>query len=94
MKDLMDKAECNKISCGKSNLPQLPEALRIPQEFICEQRTVCNGMEGCVAMLLRRIACPYRYSNLIPRFGRPVLEMCMITMKVADLFKCYATAIH
>ena len=80
----MDEAECKaEFRVEKSDLPQLAEALRIPQEFVCEQRTVCDGMEG-LCMLLRRMAYPCRYSDLIPRFGRPVPEICMITTKVAD----------
>ena len=35
-------------------------------------------------MLLRRLAYPCRYSDLIPRFRRPVPEISMITSKVAD----------
>ena len=35
-------------------------------------------------MLLRRLAYPCRYSDLIPRFGRPVPEISMITTRVAD----------
>ncbi len=80
----MDEAECKaEFRVEKSDLLQLAEALRIPKEFVCEQRTVCDGMEG-LCMLLRRMAYPCRYSDLIPRFGRLVPEICMITMKVAD----------
>jgi hypothetical protein len=80
----MDEAECKaEFRFEKSDLPQLAEALRIPQEFKCKQRTVCDGMEG-LCMLLRRMAYPCRYSDLIPRFGRPVPEVCMITTTVAD----------
>lgn len=35
-------------------------------------------------MLLRRLAYPCRYSDLITRFGRPVPEISMITNTVAD----------
>ena len=35
-------------------------------------------------MLLRRTAYPCRYSDLIPRFGRPVPELSMITNCVVD----------
>ena len=66
----MDEAECKaEFRFEKSDLHQLAEALRIPREFKCEQ-SVCDGMEG-LGMLLRRLAYPCRYSDLIPRFGRP-----------------------
>ena len=79
----MDEAEGEaEFRFEKSDLPQLAEALRIPQVFRCKQRSVCDGMEG-LCMLLRRLANPCRYSDLIPRFGRPVPEISMITAKVA-----------
>lgn len=80
----MDEAECKaEFRFEKSDLPQLAEALRIPQVLKCDQRSKCDGMEG-LCMLLRRLAYPCRYSDLIPRFGRPVPEMCMISTKVVD----------
>ena len=80
----MDEAEYKaEFQFEKSDLHQLSEALRIPREFKCEQRSVCDGMEG-LCMLLRRLAYPCRYSDLIPIFGRPVPEISMITTRVAD----------
>ena len=80
----MNEAECKaEFRFKKSALPQLVEALRIPQVFKCKQKSVCGGMEG-LCMLLRRLAYPCQYSDLIPRFGRPVPEISMITTKVAD----------
>ena len=35
-------------------------------------------------MLLKRLAYPCRYSDLIDRFGRPVPVLCMITNKVIE----------
>jgi len=35
-------------------------------------------------MLLRRFACPCRYSGMIARFGRPVPVISMITNKVMN----------
>ena len=67
----------------KRDLPQLIEALGIPEVFVCNQRSVCDGLEGlCIA--LRRFAYPCRYSDLIPRFGRPVPEISTISTKVVD----------
>ena len=80
----IDEAECKaEFRFEKSDLPQLAEALLIPEVFKGLQRSVCDGMEG-FCMLLRRLAYPCRYSDLIPRFSRPVPELSMITTKVAD----------
>ena len=35
-------------------------------------------------MLLRRLTYPCRYSDLIPRFGRPILVLSMVTNEVLD----------
>ena len=67
----------------KRDLLQLIEALGIPEVFVCDQRSVCDGLEGlCIA--LRRFAYPCWYSDLIPRFSRPVPEISMISTKVVD----------
>ena len=85
----LELASINEAKCKaeflfeKSDLPQLAEALQIPEVFKCSQRSVCDGMEG-FCMLLRRLAYPCRYSDLIPRFGIPVPKISMITTKVAD----------
>jgi hypothetical protein len=80
----VDEVECKaEFRVEKSDLPQLANALQIPEVFKCDQRTICDVMEG-FSMLLRRLAYPCRYSDLISRFGRPVPEICMITTKVAD----------
>ena len=48
---------------------------------ICSQGTIFGGLEG-LCILLRRLAYPCRYSDLLQRFGRPVPEL---SMKVALL---------
>ena len=71
----VDEAECKaEFRVEKADLPQLAEVLGIPCVFRCDQRTICDGMKG-LCMLLRRLAYPCRYSDLIPRFGRPVQKL-------------------
>jgi len=67
----------------KADVRVLAEALQIPETVRCEQRSVYGRIEG-LCMLLRRLAYPCRYSDMIPRFGRPVPEICMITNTVMD----------
>ena len=63
----VDEAECKaEFRVEKSDLPQLADALRTPQIFKCDQRSECDGMEG-LCMLVRRLAYPCRYSDLIAR---------------------------
>ena len=49
----------------------------LPEEFTCEQGTVCEGIEA-LGIVLRRFAYPCRFSDLVPQFGRPVPELSMI----------------
>jgi len=61
----------------------LADSLGIPPVFCCSQRFVFEGMEG-LCMLLKQLAYPCRYNDMIPRFGRPVPEVRMTTNVVLD----------
>ena len=50
---------------------------------ICSQGTIFGGLEG-LCILLRRLAYPCRYSDLLQRFGRPVPELPMISSTVMN----------
>lgn len=80
----LDESEClAEFRFRKRDIPLLAEAMRLPDSYTCEQGTVCDGIEG-LCLLLRRLAYPCRYSDLIHRFGRPVPEICMITNHVME----------
>ena len=82
--DDIDEAECiAEFRFEKRHILQLEEVLQIPALLKCDQRSVFTGTEG-LCMLLKRLAYPCRYSDLIYRFGRPVSVLCMITNKVID----------
>ena len=50
----MDDSECvAEFRVKKHDLPDLAAALQIPNQFVCHQRSVADGMEG-LCMLLRR----------------------------------------
>ena len=79
-----NEAECKaNFRVEKHHIPRLVDALDIPAVFTCEQGTVCEGTEG-LCILLKRFAYPCRYSDMIPIFGRPVPELCMINNTVMD----------
>lgn len=82
--DEMEDDECiAEFRVKKRDIPILAEALQIPQHFTCYQRSKVDGLEG-LCMLLKRFAYPCRYSDMIPRFGRPVPVFSMITNQVLD----------
>ena len=79
-----DDSEClSEFRFCKSDLSVLSEALHLLNYLTCQQGTICDGIEGlCIA--LRRFVYPCRLSYLIPRFGRPVPELSMISSLVVD----------
>ena len=82
--DRVEEAECKaEFRIERKDLPQLADALQLPETFHCCQRTTADKLEG-LCILLRRMSFPCRYSDMIPRFGRPVPELSMITNKVMD----------
>ena len=58
----MDEAEC------KAEFRVEKNDLQIPGTFKCHKGTVCDGMEG-LCMLLKRLAYPCRFIDMISRFG-------------------------
>ena len=85
-------AECKtELRFAKDDLDLLFECLEIPQKITCQQRTICNGKEG-LYILLKRLAYPCRYTDMVPRFGRNPTELCLIFNEVLD--HIYATHHH
>ena len=73
----LDETECEKMfRFSKEGIPRLAEALRLPDKFTTYQGTTCDCIEG-LCLLLRRLAYPCRYVDLIPLFGRPKQEISM-----------------
>ena len=78
--DSMNSAEYKAaFRVEKQDLPRLIAALQLPAAFKCEQRSICDDIEG-----LYMLAYPCRLSDMIPRFGRPVSVIFLITKDVMD----------
>ncbi|XP_078364346.1 uncharacterized protein LOC144648756 [Oculina patagonica] len=65
----------------KDDMPRLLDALEIPEYYICSQRTNATGMEALM-ILLRRLAYPNRWCDLVTIFGRTESELSLIFNKV------------
>jgi len=90
--DDMDEAECiAEFRFEKRHILRLEEVWQIPPLTKGNQRSVLTETEG-ICMLLKRLAYPCRYSDLIHRFGRPVPLLGMITNEVIDYI--YSTHYH
>ena len=73
--DEWSDVECKtELRFAKKHLPELCECLGIPEKITCVQRTVCGGMEG-LCTLLKGLAYPCRYTDMVPRFGRNPTEL-------------------
>ena len=80
----MDDTECKaEFRLRKADISVLAEALDTPETFTCNQGSVIDGIEG-LCVLLRRFSYPCRYSDLIPRFGRPLPVLSMICGTATD----------
>ena len=58
--------------------------MQLPDEVICYNRLVVGGVEA-LCILLKRFASPNRYSDMCPRFARPVRQLSMITSEMLNL---------
>ena len=76
--------ECKEEFCvEKVDIPRLVEALQLPETLVCQQRSICSGTEA-LCLLLKRMAYPCRYSDMIPHFPRPVSVLSLITNNTLD----------
>ena len=84
--DAWDESECRtELRFGKQDLHLLRRNLQIPDKIVCSQRSVCDGMEA-MCILLKRLAYPCRYTDMVPRFGRNPTELCLSLMRCLTLY--------
>ena len=83
--DDWDDTECRvELRFGKAGVFLLLEVLRFPDKtFVCSQRTVCSKLEG-LCILLKRLAFPCRYIDMVSLFGRNPTELCLIFNTVLE----------
>lgn len=63
--DSMNFTECKvEFRAEKQGLRRLVVAFRLPPALRCEQRSICDVIEG-LCMLFKRVAYPCRLSNMI-----------------------------
>ena len=79
-----DDAQCRTdLRFRKTDLPLLLNAFQIPGIIKCCQGTICTGMEG-LCIMLKRLAFPCRYTDMVCSFGRNPTEICLIFNEVID----------
>lgn len=81
-----DEDEClSEFRFTKIHIERLAQALQIPAVITCYQGTICDGIEG-LCMLLRRLAYPCRYADMVQSFAKLVPVICMITTPSIALY--------
>ena len=79
------KYECRaEFRFEKENLHDLVDALQLEEEQLLYNRLKVDTVEA-VCVLLKRFAYPCRYPDMVPRFARPVAEICIINNHMMNL---------
>ena len=82
--DMMSDDKCLvEFRFYKNDVYNLKEVLNLPEEFICYNGLTLDGTDG-LFIFLKRFAYPCRYLDMIPRFARPVPQLCMTSNLVMD----------
>ena len=61
----------------------MENVLNIPKKIVTCQRTVSSGVDA-LCILLKRIAFPCRYTDMVPTFGTNETELCLIYNSMLD----------
>ena len=78
------QAECKTdFRFEKYKIPLLVDVLALPDEIKCKQGTICDSTEG-LCIVLKWLAYPCRYNDLVSIYGRPVPEISKISNTVID----------
>ena len=80
----MDEAQCKReFRFLRSHIYDLKNVLNIPEKIVTCQRTVSSGVDA-LCILLKRLAFPFRYTDMVPTFGRNETELCLIYDHMLD----------
>ena len=83
--DNLSNEECwSEFRFNRNDIYELREIFHIPEEIITYNRLKVNGIEA-LCIFLKRFAYPCRYSDFIPRFGRPVPQYSIISNQILNL---------
>ena len=73
-----DEAQCRtEFRFIQSHINELAVVLNMPDKIVTQERLTCTGLEG-LCILLKRLAFPCRYTDMVPLFGRNQTELCLI----------------
>ncbi len=83
LEDLSEE-ECEvELRFKRKEVYRLAAALCLPEVIRCYNGLVVDSIEG-LCICLKRFAYPCRYADLVPRFCRPVPQLCIIANHIVD----------
>ena len=83
--DSMTDDECkSEFRFLKNDVYLLEETLDIPDAIKCYNGVVVDGVEA-LCIMLKRFSYPCRYVDMMPRFGRAVPQLSMISNRIPDI---------
>ena len=83
--DAMNDDECNaEFRFKKGDIYRLCSVFKLEDVIVTKDRHVVPSIEA-VCILLKRLAYPCRFGDMIPRFGRPVPTLSIICKRMIDL---------
>ena len=88
LKDMTNE-QCSVELCFTENIYQLCSSLSLPQVYRCYNRLSIDSVEA-LCVCLKRVAYPCHYADLVPRFSRPVPQLCMICNLVDDIYSKFS----
>ena len=81
----MDDDECLvEFRFTKEEIYGLVATFRLEEDIRCYIGWVADSVEA-LCICLKRFAYPCRYADMVPKFGRPVPQLCAISNKVIDI---------
>ena len=83
LEDMADEECWVEMRFKKNDIYRLALALYLPETYHCYNGLVVDSVEA-LCICLKHFAYPCRYADLVPRFGRPVPQLCMMCNTVLD----------
>jgi hypothetical protein len=89
--DLCDDERVTEFRFLKNDIYNLVDVMRLPDVLMCYNGLKVDRIEG-MCIFLKRYAYPCRYLDMMPRFARPVPQLCMISNLIMN--HIYTTWYH
>ena len=84
LESLTDDESKGEFRFYKADIRRLEGVLGLPQQIMFYNGMVVDSIDA-LCILLKRFSYPCRYMDMVPRFAKPVAEICVIANHTVDL---------